>query len=192
MKGMVFNAFESFVETSFGADVADQAFSLSELTDGGAYTSVGFYPHDEFLVIAAKVAEATKHDLRPLIRDFGADLFHQLAKGHAEIMSRYNGPVQLLAEIESVIHVNVRKLYADTELPRFDVIERQGDSHIVLHYRSARPMADLAHGLIEGCTHFFGLAEHSSLERYDVSEDGKSAKFALRIEENDQGQIPRG
>jgi hypothetical protein len=60
-----------------------------------------------------------------------------------------------LASIEDVIHVEVRKLYPDAELPRFEsTFPVEGSMEFV--YRSPRHFDDLAAGLIAGCIEHFG------------------------------------
>jgi len=50
--------------------------------------------------------------------------------------------------------VEVRKLYPDAELPRFQA-SRRADGGLNLLYLSSRHFADLAEGLIEGCAEHF-------------------------------------
>lgn len=59
------------------------------------------------------------------------------------------------AGVERHIHVAARKLYRDAELPRVEAIRRE-DGPLEFEYRSPRPLADFAHGLIEGCADHFG------------------------------------
>jgi hypothetical protein len=74
------------------------------------------------------------------------------------------------------VHTEVRKLYPTAQLPSFDV-RQEGDT-LVLHYRSSRPFADLAHGLIEGCIEHF--ADHAALTRADTpGKEGRDAVFTL-------------
>ena len=60
-----------------------------------------------------------------------------------------------LASIDGHIHVEVRKLYPDAELPRFEC-RMLGPSQMEMIYTSSRPFADLAEGLIVGCAKHFG------------------------------------
>ena len=57
--------------------------------------------------------------------------------------------------LEDVIHVEVRKLYPDAELPRF-ATEVFTDNQLILVYESSRHFEDLAEGLIHGCIKYFG------------------------------------
>lgn len=181
MKGMVLRSFADFVERSFGEDVSDSALSLDELSTHGAFTTVGYYPTADLVHMVTHVSEKTGQDHHTLIKEFGEDLFRRLASGHSEMMKDFKSPISLLAAIESVIHVNVRRLYTDTELPRFDVGQREGDHYLHLTYRSSRPFADLAEGLIHGCLHHYGAADHAVVTRTDLSSDGTAATFEIRV-----------
>lgn len=185
MKGIVFSSFESFVEANWSPEVSDSMLSLPELKSGGAFTTVGYYPHTEFLTMAIHVAETTQTPVNELVKQFGESLFHGLATIHPEMVQSYTSAIDLLAVIESVIHVDVRKLYAGSELPRFDVLARDANKFIKLDYSSKRPFADLAEGLMWGCLDHYGVKETSSVLRNDVSADGTHSVFTVRVNPDD-------
>ena len=181
MKGIVFRAFESYIDTRWPDGVADQMLSLESLASEGSYTTVGYYPHTEFLAMVIHVAETTKTPINALVRDFGEKLFYDLAGAHPEMIKTYDTPVGLLSVIENVIHRDVRKLYTNTELPRFDIAERDGNTRITMEYSSGRPFADLAEGLIWGCLDFYRVKARSSVIRTDVTSDGKHSIFKVQV-----------
>jgi hypothetical protein len=77
----------------------------------------------------------------------------------------------------AIIHREVRKLYADAELPRFAMLERR-DKRMVMLYESPRHFADLAEGLISGCARHYG--ERLSIVRENLaSETGSRVRFVL-------------
>jgi hypothetical protein len=183
MKGAIFKAFETFVEEQFSLSVADHALSSDGLSTSGVYSNVGNYPHSDFLTMAVAVSERTKTPIAELVTDFGFYLFGVLAGSHKDIIAGMDSSIDLLAGIENVIHRDVRKLYSDAKLPRFDVLERDKNSMIHLEYSSGRPFADLAHGLINGALGHYGVNEISSVERYDVNPDGTQSRFRVLINE---------
>lgn len=185
MKGIVFRSFESFVEANWSMDISDGMLSLPELRSGGAFTTVGYYPHTEFLTMAIYVAETTETPINLLVKRFGTALFHDLASLHPEMVKSYASPIDLLAVIESVIHVDVRKLYTGSELPRFDVLSRDANISIKLDYSSKRPFADLAEGLMWGCLDHYGVKETSSVVRDDVDADGTHSVFTVEVKHGD-------
>lgn len=181
MKGVVFKSFENYVETTWSDVVLDDALNVETLSTGGAYTSVGDYPPSDFVAMAVKVAQVTDTPIETLIKDFGQDLFSVLAGAHADIIAGFTSCVDMLAGIESVIHRDVRKIYTNAQLPQFDVEARDGDRYLKLVYRSTRPFADLAEGLIRGGFLHYGVNAVASLARYDVKPDGTHSVFEVTI-----------
>ncbi len=102
-------------------------------------------------------------------------MFGQFVEGYPKHFENITGSTDFLKRIHDYVHVDVLKLYPDAELPEFAWDESEG--RFSLTYRSSRPFADLAHGLIEGCLLHFGDAR--SLRRDDLAEDGTSARFVL-------------
>jgi hypothetical protein len=79
--------------------------------------------------------------------------------------------------LDGHIHVEVRKLYSDAELPSFDH-EEQDDGSMVLIYRSRRALADFAEGLLQSCIAHFN--EPMQINRKDMpSDDGAHTRFTL-------------
>jgi hypothetical protein len=82
-----------------------------------------------------------------------------------------------LEGLDAIIHREVRKLYADAELPRFAVLERKHNSMVLL-YESPRHFADLAEGLISACARHYG--ERLSIARENLApETGSRVRFVL-------------
>ena len=82
-----------------------------------------------------------------------------------------------LTRIDDYIHVEVRKLYPDAQLPTFEY-EFPAPDRLVLTYRSARPFAMLADGLIDGSIKHFG--DDIDVEMVNLSDGaGTSARFIL-------------
>ena len=184
MKGIVFRSFETFVAERFGEDIIEDAMEQPELSTGGAFTNVGNYPPSDFLTMVVFVAEQTKTPVPVLVTDFGEALFHILAGAHTDMVKGYDNAIALLSVIENVIHRDVRKIYTNAELPRFDILDRKGDSYLHMDYSSARPFADLAEGLIKGCLDHYGVKEISSIMREDIQPDGTHSRFEVKIDQN--------
>ena len=69
--------------------------------------------------------------------------------------------------VDDVVHIEVRKLYPNAELPSI-TCERVSDDKLILVYKSMRHMGDLAQGLIEACIDHFG--DKISLKRENISD----------------------
>jgi hypothetical protein len=178
MKGIVFCEFVDMMETEFSAEMADKIISSTELESGGAYTSVGTYDHHEMLALVTQLSEKTGTPVPDLVRAFGRYLFGRFVELYPAFFEGVDGAFGFLDRIEEHVHVEVRKLYPDAELPTF-ATSRPDDGTMIMVYQSKRPFADLAHGLIEGCITHYG--EPVDVESEDLSNDGHThARFTLK------------
>ncbi|MBL8341521.1 MAG: heme NO-binding domain-containing protein [Rubrivivax sp.] len=156
MKGVVFTQFLEFVASRFGEDTVDDIIEACALQSGGAYTSVGTYSHEEMHALAGALAERCGLPAAELVRDFGHHLAGSFEHGHPEFFRRSGSYFDVLASVEEHIHVEVRKLYPDAELPTFTVVERSA-TRMVMDYRSPRRLGALAEGLLRGSARHFGV-----------------------------------
>lgn len=179
MKGIVFREFISMVENQFSLEIADHIISASDLSSDGAYTSVGTYPHQEMIDLVTHLSAATRISVTDLLHHFGRHLFGRFSVIHPEYVKTHQSAFELLRQLDGHIHVEVRKLYIDAELPAFDH-EDLGEGEMVFIYRSRRKLADFAHGLIQGCVDHFG--EPMQIERSNLPDDetGAHTRFLLR------------
>lgn len=176
MKGIVFTEFMDMVEQTWGYDMVDDMIDAAELPSGGAYTAVGTYAHSELVSMVVQLSEMTQTDIPTLLFLYGKHLFSRFAAGYGHFFEGIDNTLDFLERIENYIHVEVRKLYPDAELPTFDST-RHAPTQLELVYRSERGFAHFAHGLIHGCI------EHYN-EEFDVNFEivdgvGKHARFML-------------
>jgi hypothetical protein len=166
MKGVVFTEFLEMVESQFGFQTADAIVTESSLESGGVYTSLGTYSHGELLTLVSALSEKTGQPISVLVRSFGHYLLKSFVSFYPEFFSAETECFGFLRKVEHHIHLEVRKLYTDTELPTFD-FEMEGEATMFLTYRSHRPFAELAHGMIEATALHYG--ETVSIESEDLS-----------------------
>ena len=169
MKGVVFTEFLEMVEDRFSPEMADRIIEGAELASGGVYTAVGTYDHGEMIQLVSCLSEETGIPAAELVRSFGTYLFGRF---HT-IFPKY------FEDVSSAfyIHVEVGKLYPDAELPSFDC-DTSRPGCLCLTYRSSRPFAALAEGLIRGCVAHYGEAVDIAVE--DLSDGaGTAARFLL-------------
>ena len=174
MKGMVFTEFLDMVESKFSADMVDDMIDDSQLPSGGAYTAVGTYDHSELVQMVGALSLRSGVPVPTLIHTFGLHLFGRF---HALYPAFFNGTssaLDFLEGIETVIHTEVRKLYPDAQLPRFDCVRSASGLEMV--YSSPRHFGDLAAGLIEGAIAHFG--DPVTVTRHNMP-DG-SIRFEMR------------
>ncbi|WP_299533030.1 heme NO-binding domain-containing protein [Ulvibacterium sp.] len=176
MKGIVFTEFLEMVESKFGLETVDTIIEKADLTSEGIYTSVGTYDFNEMVSLITGLSQEVDIPAGDLIYAFGLYLFSSLGKAHPEVIQSYKSPLGLLYSIEDHIHVHVKKLYPDAELPAFKILEKT-DNSISMIYSSSRGLYRLAHGLIEKTfEHFNGKAD---ITYQLLKEDGTEVKFDI-------------
>lgn len=180
MKGMVFTSFLEMVEERFSLEVVDKMIESSELSTGGSYTTVGTYDHQELIQLIVRLSEHTSIPVPKLVRVFGENLFSQLVEKYPELIKGVPTVFSLLEHLDGYIHMEVKKLYPEAELPSFQC-EILNEHTLILTYYSARPFADLAEGLIFGSIQYYG--EKIQVSREDLpANSGTSARFVLTKE----------
>lgn len=178
MKGVIFTEFLDFADRRLGTSVVETALAKLDLPSGGAYTAVGTYAHGELVAILNELCRSTGHQPTEMLREFGRSLFPVLARSYPALVQPESDVLTMLERIDSVIHVEVLKLYPDAQLPTFHH-ERRGPHELVLDYRSERSFGDLAEGLLRGCIEHF--QEPVEITREDVSgTEGRQVRFILR------------
>lgn len=170
MKGIVFTEFLEMVEDRFSPEVADQIIEQSDPSSGGAYTAVGTYDPQEMMQLVVSLSQVSGTPVPDLLKTFGRHLFGRFYKGYPRFFVGINNTLDFLKTIESVIHVEVLKLYPDAELPRFECVSAE-PGKLVLVYRSARRLADLAEGLMLGCADHYGSTLDIRREPFDSDPD---------------------
>jgi hypothetical protein len=182
MKGVVFTEFLDMVEEKFGDQMVDDIIEASDLSTDGAYTAIGTYPHDEIITLVVNLGKYTKIPVPDLVYVFGKHLFGRFTVLYSNLLEGYSDAFTFLEGIENYIHVEVKKLYPDAQLPFFNC-SRDNDN-LIMNYKSERAMADLAHGLMEGSFEHF--KEKISVRREDTGGgDGTSVRFYLKKEKQD-------
>lgn len=178
MKGIIFTSFIEMVEERFSPDLADELISQLNLPSGGSYTTVGTYDHQEIIALVQELSSRINVPAAELVQSFGEYLFAVLADSYSHLFHPAASAFEFLQHVERYIHVEVRKMYPDAQLPSFSY-EQPVPSTAVLTYSSSRPFADLAEGLIRGCFGYFN--EPCIMTREDITgSDGFAARFVLQ------------
>ena len=164
------------VENQFGLETVDEIIEASDLPSEGIYTSVGTYEFNEMVALLQSLNKKIKIPVDDLLQSFGHYLFLSLGKAHPEVIQSYTSPIGLLYSIEDHIHVHVKKLYPDAELPTFKILEKT-DTSISMIYSSSRGLYRLAHGLMEKCFEHFDATAKIDFEL--LKEDGSEVKFDI-------------
>jgi len=176
MKGIVFTEFLDMVEEKFGYELTENIIHKANLPSKGAYTSVGTYSHREMYSLIGELHKATEISIPDLMHTYGRHLFQALARTYAPMLSNLSSAFDMLKSVDQYIHVEVRKLYPDAELPHFE-IQHVDDKKLVMIYSSERRMSDLASGLIEGCLAHY--KEEATIHKEMIVADGSKVKFEI-------------
>ncbi len=166
MKGMIFTEFLEMVEETFSFEVVDRIIEATDSPSGGAYTAVGTYPHSELVQLVVNLSQETGIAIPILLQTFGERLFQSFSVKYAHFLKDTPSAFAFLERLQSYIHVEVKKLYPEAELPHFECT-RLADGAMKMIYRSHRSMGDVAHGLMIGCFRYF--EETVEIERQDLS-----------------------
>lgn len=92
------------------------------------------------------------------------------------MLAQYSDPIEMLSSIENHIHVEVRKIYHDAELPTFEVLEKT-DTKLVMIYKSSRAMHHFGLGLMNKTFEHFNAKAEIILEK--INENGTKVKFTI-------------
>lgn len=177
MKGIVFKEFLSLVEDKFGYEVVDKIITESNLSTDGAYTTIGTYDHSEILKMVTRLSHHTNIPVPALVKTFGGYLLTQFVKGHPSFFADKSNSFDFLKTVDNYIHVEVKKLYPEAELPEFK-FQEPNDKTLIMTYQSKRPFADLAEGLIEATVDYY--KDPVTVAAKDLSEGaGTAREFTL-------------
>ena len=176
MKGIVFTEFLEMVEQKFGIETVDAIIIESNLKSEGAYTSVGTYDFGEMQSLLTNLSKQTAIDINSLIHSYGLFFFDSLKNGYPYIFSYYKNAFELIAGIEKHIHVQVRKIYPDAELPYF-ITHEENDSKLVIEYQSERAMHAFAQGLMERTLEHYN--EKATIKKEFLNNNGTKVMFTL-------------
>ncbi|TWT89475.1 heme NO-binding domain-containing protein [Stieleria varia] len=177
MKGIVFTELIEMVEADLGIEIADRMIQSADTQNDGAYTAVGTYDHAELIRLVIALSQETGVPVPDLVRAFGRHLFSRFNTLYPQFFQGVESALDFLPLIETYIHVEVRKLYPDAELPSFEC-EKTSDGVLTMTYQSSRPFADLAEGLILACVDHFD--DVVAVRRTELGKmDGTHACFTL-------------
>ncbi|WP_106743758.1 heme NO-binding domain-containing protein [Yoonia maritima] len=179
MKGTVFVELLKMAEGAFGEDVVDDVLDKADLENGGAFTTVGNYPCSDLVKIVEAFSDHSGLSAEVLQRKFGAWMMDHFGENYPDFFKDKSNSFAMLEAVDGEIHVEVRKLYPDAELPKF-VTERKSDTHLEMTYSSPRPLAAFCHGLIEACVERFD--ETAEIDRGPTRPADNSTTFQIKIE----------
>ena len=179
MKGIVFVEFIEMVDSQFSVEMSERLIQMSNLPSKGVYTSVGTYNSNEMLTLLDNLSNLVRIPTGDLLKEFGRHLFKRFLMNFPVFFRGINSAFEFLSRVEKVVHLEVRKLYQDAELPTFVSTFPKPD-RLHLKYQSSRNLPDLAEGLILACIDHY--KERLSVERQNLEEDPPATLFVISSE----------
>ena len=178
MKGVVFTEFLDFVGSIYGDDMVDDIVEDACLPHGGAYTAVGTYPFVEMQRLTTALTLRAQIQFGDLMRGFGDHLCRRFIVKYPQMFDSQPNLFDFIESVDRYIHVEVHKLYADAELPKFRTHARDTAS-LTIDYKSCRPLEMLAEGMIRAAADHFGEVVTVDRARVLVEEDS-AVRFTIR------------
>ena len=176
MKGIVFSEFIDMVDDKFSIETSERLVDEVKPASGGAYTTVGTYDPQEIVDLVAKLSEITSISVPDLLKTFGRHLLTRFAVIFPEFFEGVTSVLDFLPMVDSYVHLEVKKLYNDAELPSFTCVSPY-PGRLEMTYRSARNLPDLAEGLILGTADHFN--ERVEVKRESIPEDLSAEVFII-------------
>lgn len=153
MQGIVFTTLAEMIEEKFDIPTLQSILDKANLEDD-AFVSTSIYPDSSLVRIVEAASEVSGITVPDLIKVYGEYLFGHFVKLHEAMILESDNLKDFLLRIDSVIHVEVSKLYPGSSLPIFDY-EDIDENNLVMIYQSPRKMCYLAEGLVIGAAQYF-------------------------------------
>jgi len=176
MRGVIFTEMIEFVEEALGFEVADKMIEKAKLDNGGAFSQGGNYPFTDMVKLLGALSEITGKQPNELLFIFGEHLFSVLVKLYGKDIKEVGSAINFINSVEDYVHVEVKKLYPDADLPKFTTQEID-DNHIVLIYQSEKRLESFAHGLITACGNYF--EEPLDVNFETISQEPYQVRFSI-------------
>ncbi len=177
MKGIVFVELIKMAESAMGESAVDDVLDRLELDSDGAFSTVGNYPCRELLALVDAFGAHLDAPVDALQKQFGLWMFQRFVEGYPIFFKDKTDGFDMLASIEDEVHVEVRKLYPEVELPTFST-QRLAQNTFQMIYSSERPLEYFCLGLIEGCMAHFEHVSTIEMKRVDAV-DRYVAEFTI-------------
>lgn len=175
MKGLLFTQLFDMVEQEYGYDLVDTLLLTTDLPSGGMYTPAGTYPPQEMSHLLTNLSQHTSKTRAILLQDYGRFMFKMFVVNYRHFIVSATDAFSFLSSVDA-IHVEVKKLYPEAELPGI-FVTRLDKQTLHLVYHSRQMMADLAYGLIEGTLAHFN--EKAVITQQGLNEDSSRVEFKI-------------
>ncbi|MCJ2188853.1 heme NO-binding domain-containing protein [Novosphingobium sp. 2638] len=176
----------AFIELKLGIEGQEEVIMQASLPNDAAFTNVGNYPGSYAAALVAATAAHTGIPAHALCQAFGRFLYTRFEEKFPELMQQYGNARSLLDHIERHIHEEVRTIYPDARPPSVTTREEGADYYVT--YRSHRPFAHIAFGLIEQCIASY---DEDSMIAWCKGSTPSNATFVIRRHPETGGRVMR-
>lgn len=153
MRGIILCQLQELVLEKHGIALWESA--LEETGLDGIYTSGMHYGDSEADILVGAISSQLGVCPHQLLQTFGDYLGNSFRDTYQHYYQRCENLFNFLESVDSVIHVEVRKLHPDAQPPRF-VCSRASASELVIYYHSHRKMCALAVGMVDDAAAYYG------------------------------------
>lgn len=179
MKGIIFNIIENFILEKYGEETFDAIIANCQLETTEPFVGPGTYSDNDMLEILRSATDKLGIDTASILRLIGQYSFSQLAGRYPNFVEPHDDAKKFLMTVDGIIHVEVRKLYQETQLPVFQYHDISQNSLTITYY-SKRKLYTFMEGLIEGVAQHFGVNIHQNHKIFE--KDGEEfCNFNLKF-----------
>jgi hypothetical protein len=158
------------IEEKFGLSLMDELIERTQSASDGVSVSTDTYPDEELLNMVIYLSEKSNTPAPDLVRILGDYAFQEFSSAYPIFVEKKSFKEFLLSS-HSVVHVEVKKLYPEAELPNFHD-EDPGDHKLIMKYFSKRNSPTLAKGLMMRAAKYFKV--DLNVEITEAQENGVS------------------
>lgn len=169
MKGIILNITEQFLKEKFGEDLLAEVRNDSVLSTQTYFSGPGTYPDADWMELVHKASAILRMTVIELQISLGNFTFMQLAEKFPQFVTPYKHPKDFLLTVEHMIHVDVRKMYADSNPPRFLYADNSANE-LTITYISERKLYAFMEGILNGVQEYFKVPFMQ--EQFVYIEDG--------------------
>ncbi|MBT3984637.1 MAG: hypothetical protein HOE90_24990 [Bacteriovoracaceae bacterium] len=178
MKGLIFNQFEKFVNEKFESDYFEKILIDCKFNPADPFVGPGTYPFASLVKMLEFVVNDRSVELDDVLRDFGQHIFPKLYEVSRSFEVEFTDCKSFLHSVEEIIHVEVKKLYEGSELPKFLFKENCGGD-LTITYISEKGLCSFMEGLLQASfKHFSQEVEISQIKC--TSKGDENCQFLLK------------
>lgn len=170
MKGILFNQLENYIVENYGDAAYQTIIKNCRLETTNPFVGPGTYPDSDLMKIIQSASETLKINPDDLVRNFGRFVFPKLASKFSTFIEKQKNAKGFLLTIESIIHVEVHKMYEKAYTPTFEYLN-DTEGKLTIRYRSKRKLYVLMEGIIMGVADYFCCSIGQEVIIHKVNEE---------------------